>query len=262
LPGIDRFKTVAEVDVGIVTGANKFFLVDDETVEQYGLQNWAHKMFGRSEHCPGIIYDELQHLQNGERGLPSNFLWFPDGSANSHPEIARYIKYGESQDLHTRYKCRVRKCWYTVPSVYTTDIGMLKRCHDAPRLIFNEAKAYTTDTAYRIKSLKQSPEEMVSAFVNPLTALSAELEGRTYGGGVLELVPSEIEKLLIASPQGNPSILNSLNERIKKTSMREAILSHGCEVLKYSGLNSSQIEDVASAWVFMRNRRQRVSQDS
>lgn len=262
LPGIDRFKTVAEVDVGIVTGANKFFLVDDETVEQYGLQNWAHKMFGRSEHCPGIIYDELQHLQNGKRGLPSNFLWFPDGSADHYPEIANYIKYGESQDLHARYKCRVRKCWYTVPSVYTTDIGMLKRCHDAPRLILNEAKAYTTDTAYRIKSLKQSPEEMVSAFVNPLTALSAELEGRTYGGGVLELVPSEIEKLLIASPQGNTSILNSLNERIKKTSMRDAILSHGFDVLKYSGLNSSQIEDVASAWVFMRNRRQRVSQDT
>jgi len=30
-----------------------------------------------------------------------------------------------------------------------------------------------------------------------LTALSAELEGRHYGGGVLELVPSEIERLLV-----------------------------------------------------------------
>lgn len=77
----------------------------------------------------------------------------------------------------------------------------------------------------------------------------------------MELVPSEIEKLLIASPQDSPSTLRSLNERIKKTSMRDAILSHGCEVLKYTGLDVSQIEDVASAWVFMRNRRQRVSQD-
>ena len=52
------FNDVAEVDVGIVTGANKFFLVDDETVIYYGLQKWAIPMFGRSDHCPGIIYDE------------------------------------------------------------------------------------------------------------------------------------------------------------------------------------------------------------
>lgn len=261
LPRIDRFKDVAEVDVGIVTGANKFFLVDDETVEKFGLQRWAHKMFGRSEHCPGIIYDEFQHLQNRDRGLPSNFLWFPEGSANYHAEIAAYINYGESQDLQTRYKCSVRRCWYTVPSVYTTDIGMLKRCHDAPRLILNEAKAYTTDTAYRIRSLQQPAEGIVSAFVNPLTALSAELEGRTYGGGVLELVPSEIEKLIIVSPKHQISTLKALNENVKKTSMRNAILTHGCEVLKNAGLHISQVEDIASAWVFMRNRRQRVSQD-
>ncbi|WDG41920.1 N-6 DNA methylase [Pseudomonas synxantha] len=261
LPGIDRFKNVAEVDVGIVTGANKFFLVDDETVETFGLQHWAHKMFGRSEHCPGIIYDEAQHLQNSDRGLPSNFLWFPEGSANYHAEVSNYIRYGESQELQTRYKCRVRRCWYTVPSVYTSDIGMLKRCHDAPRLILNEAKAYTTDTAYRIRSLKQPAEEMVSAFVNPLTALSAELEGRTYGGGVLELVPSEIEKLLVVSPRHQPSSLRTLNETVKKTSMRDAIVTHGAEVLKNTGLHISQIEDITSAWVFMRNRRQRVSQE-
>ncbi len=37
-------------------------------------------------------------------------------------------------------------------------------------------------------------------FLNGLTALTAELEGRHYGGGVLELVPSEIEKLLVPVP--------------------------------------------------------------
>ncbi|WP_146802658.1 Eco57I restriction-modification methylase domain-containing protein, partial [Acetobacter syzygii] len=50
-----RFDEVADVDVGIVTGANKFFLVEDETVQRFGLQKWAYPMFGRSEHCPGII---------------------------------------------------------------------------------------------------------------------------------------------------------------------------------------------------------------
>ena len=60
-PDVHRFDQIAEVDVGIITGANKFFLVPDETVERFGLQEFAYPMFGRSEHCPGVIYDERQY---------------------------------------------------------------------------------------------------------------------------------------------------------------------------------------------------------
>ena len=62
---------------------------------------------------------------------------------------------------------------------------MLKRAHDTPRLILNRIGAYTTDTAYRIRTRDVSAEKLVGCFINPLTALSAELEGRHYGGGVL-----------------------------------------------------------------------------
>ena len=41
---------------------------------------------------------------------------------------------------------------------------------------------------------------MVGCFINPLTAFSAELEDRHYGGGVLELMPSEIERLTVPLP--------------------------------------------------------------
>ena len=59
---VHRFTDIAKVDVGIVTGANKFFLVDDDTVTRYGLSRFAHPMFGRSEHCPGFL--ELSTLTN------------------------------------------------------------------------------------------------------------------------------------------------------------------------------------------------------
>jgi hypothetical protein len=142
-------------------------------------------MFGRSEHCPGIIYDEEQHLVNAEKGNPTNFLWFKDVVTKSPKSVREYIEWGEEQSLHTRYKCRIRKPWYSVPSVYSTEIGMLKRAHDVPRLIHNRINAFTTDTAYRISTTKFRPETLIYCFMNSLTALSAELEGRHYGGGVL-----------------------------------------------------------------------------
>lgn len=181
-PDVHRFEDIARVDVGIVTGANKFFLVSDETVETYGLSKYAHPMFGRSEHCPGVIYDERQHAANAEKGSPTNFLWFDDAPASMRSGPRRYIESGEREMLHTRYKCRIRAPWFKVPYVYATEVGMLKRSHDTPRLILNRVGAYTTDTAYRIRTRDIAGERLVGCFLNPMTALSAELEGRHYGG--------------------------------------------------------------------------------
>jgi adenine-specific DNA methylase len=258
LPTVHCFRDVADVDVGIVTGANKFFLVRDETVEAFGLEQWSHPMFGRSEHCPGVIYDAKQHRANGKAGLPSNFLWFPDEAAGKDPKVAAYIALGEKQELHTRYKCRIRKPWYAVPSVYATEIGMLKRSHDAPRLILNKVGAYTTDTAYRVRSRGIAAETLVGAFVNPLTALSAELEGRTYGGGVLELVPSEIERLLIPLPVDGVVDVRALDRAVRTTSMQAILSDHGAKVLAGIGLTKAKSEALTDAWSQLRKRRQRI----
>ena len=162
--GVHRFNDIASVDVGIVTGANKFFLVSDDVVKNYQLQKWAHPMFGRSQHCPGILYDDQQHTGKCDQRQPYQLPMVPrkrgtkvDGAAKA------YIEMGEKQSLHTRYKCGGRSPWYTVPSVYSTEIGMMKRSHDTPRLILNRIGAYTTDTAYRIRTQGTLPRENLSA---------------------------------------------------------------------------------------------------
>lgn len=260
---VHRFADVAKVDVGIVTGANKFFLVPDDVVAEHGLERWAHPMFGRSEHCPGIIYDAKQHAANAKKGSPTNFLWFAEKDPLRYKKARAYIEAGESESLHTRYKCRIRSPWFTVPSVYSTEIGMLKRSHDLPRLILNKVGAYTTDTAYRIRVLNgTSPEKLVSCFINGLTALSAELEGRHYGGGVLELVPSEIEKLLLPIPRKAQVNLKALDREIRSGSARSALESNSEIVLGGLGLSSAQQECVVNGWNRLRHRRHRTSMDA
>ncbi|MGB4065601.1 MAG: N-6 DNA methylase [Azonexus sp.] len=262
LPTIRRFADVADVDVGIVTGANKFFLVDAATVRQYGLKKYAHPMFGRSEHCPGIVYNKETHKSNVAQGLPSSFILFNNTPVDKLPQsIQTYIAMGEAQGLHTRYKCRIRKPWYVVPSIYATPMGMLKRSHHFPRLIFNSAGAYTTDTSYRIKTITDgvTAEQLVYGFVNSLTALTAELEGRHYGGGVLELVPSEIEKLLIPIPQLDHFDLDDLDKRVRSSDNPEALLRQQDRVvLAAAGLTKDDIETLHKAWCRIRTRRHRL----
>lgn len=260
-PAVHRFNDIAQVDVGIVTGANKFFLVPEETVRAYHLEKWAHPMFGRSEHCPGIVYDECQHAANASKGNPTNFLWFRENECRIDEAAKAYISQGEAQDLHTRYKCRVRSPWYTVPSVYATEIGMLKRSHDTPRLILNRMGAYTTDTAYRIRTLGVPTEKLVGCFINPLTALSAELEGRHYGGGVLELIPSEIERLLIPLPDKAKIDLGELDEAVRTLPTHEVLACQSKAVLGAMGLSRIKQQCVLEGWRKLRDRRHRTTSE-
>ena len=259
---VHKFKDIAKVDVGIVTGANKFFLVPDEVVKNYKLEQWAHPMFGRSEHCPGVIYDQNQHVANADKGSPTNFLWFDERKNIINDDAEAYIKIGEADSLHERYKCSARSPWYTVPSVYSTEIGMLKRSHNTPRLILNRIGAYTTDTAYRIKVLNGiAAEKLVSGFINPLTALSAELEGRHYGGGVLELIPSEIERLLVPLPENIEINLQDLDSDIRNKSTHEVLSKQGKVILGRMGLSVAKQEIVLEGWRKLRDRRNRTTSE-
>lgn len=256
---VHRFEDIAKVDVGIVTGANKFFLVLDEVVKSHDLGKWAYPMFGRSEHCPGIIYDDRQHASNATAGKPTNFLWFRENAGAVDAAAKAYIKLGEYQNLHIRYKCRVRSPWYTVPSVYSTEIGMLKRSHNTPRLILNRIGAYTTDTAYRIRTRGVVAEKLVGCFINPLTALSAELEGRHYGGGVLELIPSEIERLIIALPTKVDVDLIELDKVIRTLPTHRVLAYQGKTVLGGLGLSTVKQACILEGWRKLRDRRHRTS---
>jgi len=259
-PKVKPFGEQASVDVGIVTGANKFFLVPDGVVKEFGLQQWAHPMFGRGEHVQGLVYSRSDHTANRKAGLPANFLWFQEEAIRNLPmNVRRYLDAGLAQKLHTRYKCRVRTPWYKVPSIYAAPVGMLKRAHHFPRLILNSADAYTTDTAYRIRPMTTTAESLVFSFVNSLTCLTAEMEGRHYGGGVLELVPSEIERLLLPVIDATAAQLAAADGRFRNNSDPVGFLrDQDAIVLGQIGLTRSEQVVLFDAWSKLRDRRHRI----
>jgi adenine-specific DNA-methyltransferase len=262
---VRRFREVADVDVGIVTGANGFFLVDDATVERYRLRRWARPMYGRSEHVRGVIYDREAHRSNAEHGLPASFLEFGDAAWASLPaDVRRYIRLGERQSLPTRYKCRIRKPWYRVPSVWPSPVGMLKRSHHYPRLILNKLAALTTDTAYRIRPRGIAAERLTRIFINSVTMLSAEVEGRHYGGGVLELVPSEIERLLLpVTAKRDRAVLADLHRWFLAGMPADEVLGRqDARVLPLLGLGAEEQQLLFRAWQKLRDRRQRSATSS
>ena len=96
-------------------------------------------------------------------------------------------------------------------------------------------------------------------FINSLTALSAELEGRHYGGGVLELVPSEIEKLLIPIPIMSRIDLDLLDKQVRGSNNPETLLVQQDKViLVEAGISLKDIKTIHKAWSRIRTRRHRL----
>lgn len=218
LRGMHRLGEVARIEVSIVTGANPFFTIDDATLSEIGLEPWARPLLARTADAPGIIFKRRDHTQARRRGRR---VWLLDFSAdrpapNGQGRVGDYLAMGEEQGLHERYKCRIRSPWYRVPQIKSGRLMMTKRAHHYHRLLLNKAGVFTTDTVYRGEMhdlFSHREEDLVAGFQNTLTLLSSEIEGRTYGGGVLELVPSEIARLHtpLVSMAGSLSELDALS---------------------------------------------------
>lgn len=210
LPGMQCFGKIAKLEVSIVTGANDFFSVNAEELKRFQLQAWAEPLLPRIRHAEGLIYNHTDHKMTIASGAKAWLLNFSEDNPDprNSPGAARYLDIGKLSGLDTRYKTSIRTPWYRVPWIEPGKLLLSKRSHWFPRFLYNEAGVVTTDTIYRGRILPPYDGrelDLVTVFHNSLTLLTAEIEGRSFGGGVLELVPSEIARLTIPFPSNRLS---------------------------------------------------------
>ncbi len=258
-PEVQGFDAVAEVCVGVVTGANRVFCVDEATATTHQLEPAALPMFGRSAEAAGLGFTSADHAANRAAGRR---CWMLDLPPVPRPELPepwqRYLAQAEAEGIHHRYKCRVREPWWAVPSIHAAPVALFKRCHALTRLILNEARAHTTDTVYRVTPRDGvAPRDLVVSFLNSLTMLSVELCGRSYGGGVLELIPTEIRQLRVPLVAASPEAFAELDGLLRAGAPPEAVLDAGDRwVLERGlGLDTAVIADLREAWRALMSRR-------
>ncbi len=258
-PEVHSFDQLAEVCVGVVTGANRFFCVDDATVSAHGLEPAVLPMFGRSAEATGLRFTAEDHAANRRAGRRAWLLDLPSRPREQLPAPwQRYLAAGEAEDLPSRYKCRVREPWWAVPSIHAAPVALFKRCHATTRLILNEAWAHTTDTVYRVTPRQGvEPRDLVLSFLNSLTMLSVELCGRSYGGGVLELIPSEIRRLRVPVVTASDGAFAEMDGLLRAGAAPETVLDAGDRwVLERGlGMDSALIADLRGAWLALMQRR-------
>ena len=168
----------AEVDVGVVTGKNDFFVLCHEQVIEHELTDFVVPLVGRSSQLPGTVLRQRDHRQLGKTGKRVYLLNIQSTPEHQLPDRLRnLISSGERQGVHKGYKCRIRNRWYEVPSVWEPDCFFFRQIYDFPRVVVNKAKATSTDTIHRMRC-RSSSSRVASNLYTHRTAASAEIEGR------------------------------------------------------------------------------------
>lgn len=256
---IPTIGSYANVEVGITTGANDYFTVPISTVEDYNLNKFAKPMVGRSVQVSSVIFSEEDWKENSIRNAKAQLLVFPPkAEALKHKGASSYIDYGESIKINKGYKTGIREDWYVIPSIKLSDAFFIRRNNLYPRLIINEAGAYTTDTMHRVF---MKPDTNINAFAssyyNSLSLAFSEVTGRSHGGGVLELMPSEAERILLPYNEANAELLGVIDEMLrKKVGIEEILKITNEKILKEGyGLTKKEIKLADQIWKKLSYRR-------
>jgi adenine-specific DNA-methyltransferase len=251
---------LASVDIGAVTGANSFFVRAANDVADIR-DDWLRPTISKAVHVPGARITQADIVAMDERGVPARMLVI-EAKAYAHDRaVSQLIAEGEQAGVHKRYKCRIRSPWWSLPARQVATpphLFLTYMASEVPRLVVNEARALSTNTVHGVRLLNGTdPAALAASFYSSLTMLSAELVGRSYGGGVLKLEPTEAEQLVMPRPSARHGRLlgdvDSLLRARRYEELQQAV--DQAVLVEDLGLSSEDVAALRDAAARLRGRR-------
>jgi adenine-specific DNA methylase len=256
--GFISLGTVASVDVGVVTGNNDFFLIATHgELDHSRFAVYLEPILTRSRQVRGLEFTPEDWADSRRQGDARHLLAIgpEDGIA---PELDAYLQTGIDAGVPLGYKCRVRKKWYVVPSVSRAQGFMLRQIHSHPQMAINSTEATSTDTVHRVAFRGGTdPRGLAVSFHNSATFAFAEVMGRSYGGGVLELEPSEADALPIPYIAALGDLLPSVDRALRVGAVEAALSMVDEAVAQQLGVSPDEFALLRRGWLRLRARRHR-----
>lgn len=200
--------TLAKIRIGVVTGANEFFVLSQAQVQALDLSRGPLlPIFSSSRQLRRLSVGEsdLEALANA--GIAS--LLLDAGPATRSQAVRNYVRSPRAARVKTRFKCRSREPWFSIADTKVPDAFLTYVNHFSPRLVLNLAEATSTNAVHRVwwtKRLNKERKQLLSlASLTSLFGLSAELSGRSIGGGALKVEIGDASRLLVVAPAKCPT---------------------------------------------------------
>ncbi len=264
-PRLMRMDECCRISVGITTGNNRYFCVDEKTAQEYDLKDICLPLVGRSSQARGICFTRKDWEHNRSSGLKAYLVQFPsDVEFERYPQRHKdYIALGEERKENLGFKCSIRDRWYIVPSVWVSDAFFLRRNNRYPKLALNCCNAVSTDTMHRL-SLKEgmTGDDLLISYYNSISLAFTEVCGRSYGGGVLEILPKEAGKIMLARPENlDPEVKEHLLKLIDEAVRQDKDLNEALDetdrlfLAGHLGFDLDVCRQCRQIWLKLQSRR-------
>ena len=211
-PSITSLKKVAELKRGFVTGFNDFFILDKEKIKLWGIE---------SEYLKPIV-TSIRDLKGVELTADDIGNWVlmvhEPKEELKDKRVLKYLEHGEEIEVSTKHgtriasakvkgvhnlsTCKQRKIWYDLGTHEPPPIIAPYLMWDRVIFAHNKAKALAPNTLHFVYPMKREETRYLLGILNStLTAFLLEIEGRSYGGGVLKMEAYEMATLPIVNPE-------------------------------------------------------------
>ena len=193
-----RLRNIAKVGIGYVTGDNEFFHLRPSEAERAGIAEALLQPTVRNGKALNGRAITRSKVEGWRRRDEPNFLLRLRAGDEVPLGVQRYLDSDAGQKARTTYKCRNREPWYAVPDVVVPDAFLAYMSGEGPGLVANHAGCTGTNSVHMVTltgAMKVS--KLQSAWANPFTRLSCEIEGHPLGGGMLKLEPREAGQVLL-----------------------------------------------------------------
>lgn len=266
-PSVKFLGDVLKVNIGIVTGANPFFVLSNKCLSEAGLlPEDARPILAKFRAAKGLSFQSSDHqsdLNDGGRGHLIHVETLPAADTR----LFQYIDSFPKDLLRTISTFKSRQNWYSPDDMRIPDAFLSVMNHDGPRIVLNEMKVNCTNTIHRgyfLEQIKPQKQKLIAiSMMTSLSQLSAEFVGRRYGSGVLKHEPSEMKKIVLCIPEGFSA--KEINRTFKKVdkALREGLRDQAMKmadafILPTICNSPEQVSEIlSSALSDNRKRRQR-----
>jgi adenine-specific DNA-methyltransferase len=244
-PQVRTVAAVADVANGYVTGDNAFFHRTEEAARRQDLPlTWLRPVLRNSRSIQGLVFDQTDVHALEEEGF-AHHLVVPEQDLFSEPsQLDRFVEDGETRGTPLRFKCRSRSPWWKVPGVQGADVVVAYMMGDRPKAALNRSRYYFSNSLHglRLKQGGEHAERLALAFCSSLTLLSLEIEGRSYGGGILKIEPRELDRVLIPWPDLEAAEIHAAVREVDellRSSRYDAAVARADQLLLTEGLSVS-----------------------
>ena len=146
--------------------------------------------------------------------------------------------------------------------MWVPDAFFLRRNNLYPKFVLNRCNAVSTDTTHRIKFYEGvDPELVLISYYNSISFAFTEICGRSYGGGVLEILPGEVGNIMLPKIQDLPpekknDIINRIDNIVRNNLDIELALDVGDQaIIELLGIDSDWCKQCRKIWKKLQHRR-------